>query len=519
MTTHTHSWLGHRQSGLLAHISSLPGDFGIGNMGSPARKFIEFISSCGFAYWQICPAGPTGYGDSPYQSFSSYAGNPYFLDLNRLIHQGLLTEEETAPLKKLSTEKVDYGQLYERFWDILALAAERFDPQTELDGYTIDWKTFLEQTQEWLDAYSLFMGLKKLHEGKAWHQWDLKYKDFSSIETDNLPQIVIEEKKRHMVYQFFFFNQWKLLRDYAAYHNVQIIGDVPIFVAHDSADVWQHPEAFRIRKDGSLIVSAGVPPDYFSETGQYWGNPLYDWDYLKKTGYKWWLNRLNGAFNLYDVIRLDHFRAFSSFWEIPGGAPDARQGTWEKGPAMDFFDKVYEQFPHLKLIAEDLGYIDQAVYDLRIECALPGMKVIQFGFGHDTNNVNLPHFYPKNSVVYSGTHDNDTTIGWLSKLDASIKAKVEDYFSQANGCNAWTLIRAAFLSVSSLAVITMQDLLELGSEARMNTPGTAWGNWQWRFSEEALKDLAEKKLENLRQLHKLSDRTGDTGQHNFSASP
>lgn len=519
MTTHTHSWLEHRQSGLLAHISSLPGDFGIGNMGGSARKFIDFIASCGFTYWQICPAGPTGYGDSPYQSFSSYAGNPYFLDLNRLIHQGLLTNEETAPLKALPKDHADYGPLYELFWSILAKAAERFDPLAQLDGYTIDWETFIDENHKWLEPYCLFMGLKKHHDGNAWHQWEPQYRDFIHLDIENLPQTVIEEKNRHMVYQYFFFNQWKLLRDYAAHRNVQIIGDVPIFVAHDSADVWQHPEVFRIRDDGSLIVSAGVPPDYFSETGQYWGNPLYDWKYLKETGYKWWLNRLDGAFKLYDVIRLDHFRAFSSFWEIPGGAPDARQGNWIKGPAMDFFDKVYEQFPQLKLIAEDLGYIDQDVYDLRVECALPGMKVLQFGFGHDINNVNLPHFYPRNSVVYSGTHDNDTTVGWLNKLDSEIRAKIEEYFQAGNNCNAWTFIRAAFLSVSSLAVVTMQDLLKLGSEARMNTPGTAWGNWQWRFTQEDLDRLLEEKQSALRKLHELSDRIGDTGQHNFSASP
>ncbi|MBN2068918.1 MAG: 4-alpha-glucanotransferase [Opitutales bacterium] len=519
MNAQKQSWLTHRQSGVLAHISSLPGAFGIGNIGAASARFVDFLADCGFHYWQICPAGPTGYGDSPYQSFSSHAGNPYFIDLSKLVACGLLTEAEVEPLRALSTESADYGGLYGLFEEILGRACERFDPQMGIPGFSLSWEDFVRQNNSWLKPYALFMGLKKLHAGKAWHQWAPGFRNFAEINPRSLPAEVLQEQQRHMVFQYLFFNQWKVLRDYAHSKGIQIIGDVPIFVAHDSADVWQHPEVFRIRKDGSLIVSAGVPPDYFSESGQYWGNPLYDWHYLRQTGYLWWLDRLEGAFALYDVVRLDHFRAFSSYWEIPGGAPDAKSGQWLKGPGMDFFNAVFSRFPELRIIAEDLGYIDQDVYDLRLQSGLPGMKVLQFGFGHDTNNVNLPHFYRRNSVVYTGTHDNDTTFGWLRKLDDHTSAQINDYFGAGESCNVRTLIRAAFLSVSYLAVIPMQDLLGLDSAARMNTPGTSQGNWQWRFTQQQLDAIRDEAVAYFQRLHRISDRCENGSQHEFSASP
>ncbi|KAF0094813.1 MAG: 4-alpha-glucanotransferase [Puniceicoccaceae bacterium 5H] len=515
----TASWLQTRQSGVLAHISSLPGEFGIGNLGPGARAFVDFLAASGFAYWQICPVGPTGYGDSPYQSFSSYAGNPYFIDLQELIEQGLLTGQEVEPLMELDRERADYGQLYERFWRVLELASDRFERHRDTNGQRLGWETFCNTCGHWLEPYTLFMGLKRYHGGQSWIHWAPEFRRYQDLDRAGLPEEVLVEAQRHLVYQYWFFNQWQRLRAYAHEQGVEIVGDVPIFVAHDSADVWSHPEVFRLHADGSLKVSAGVPPDYFSELGQFWGNPLYDWDYLQRTGYRWWIERLAGAFTLYDVVRLDHFRAFSTYWEIPGDAPDARSGRWRQGPGLDFFQAVYDKLPQPRIIAEDLGYIDRDVYDLRQAAGLPGMKILQFGFGHDANSVNLPHHYPPNSVVYTGTHDNDTTVGWLRHLTGDQRDDVYDYFQLQSDQTAWPLIRAAFLSVSRLAVITMQDLLDLGASARMNIPGTASGNWQWRFTGSQLERLRREREPDLRRLHVLSGRTGDSLQHDYSAPP
>jgi len=512
-------WLDRRQSGVLMHISSLPGEYGIGNIGRTARDFVDLIAEAGFAYWQICPVGPTGYADSPYQSFSTHAGNPYFIDISKLIEENLLTQEDTQALCALSDDYVDYGGLYENFWTIIAKAASNFLTRSkEISGF-MSLDEFYRVNTPWLDAYSLFMGLKKYHKGRPWYEWEMRYRSFANIDRLSLPVEVTQEAERHKVYQYLFFWQWKTLRDYASNKGISIIGDLPIFVAHDSADVWQNPEVFRIDSKGHLLVSAGVPPDYFSESGQFWGNPLYDWEHLKSTGYQWWMNRLNGAMLLFDAIRLDHFRAFSSYWEIPGSAPDARTGQWVKGPGIDFFNAVQKRFSNIHIIAEDLGYIDYGVYHLRESVSLPGMKILQFGFGHDTNNVNLPHFYTANSVVYTGTHDNDTTRGWLSKTDAYVKAKVSDYFQSGNDNSAWPMIRAAFMSVSRLAIIPMQDLLDLDSSARMNTPGTSWGNWKWRVSTQQINKFREEKMQMLHKLHYLSDRTGKLIQSNFSIPP
>lgn len=512
-------WLNSRQSGVLAHISSLPGNFGIGNLGSGARHFIDTLSDTGFSNWQICPIGPTGYGDSPYQSFSTYAGNPYLLDLEVLLLDGLLSPEDVEPLIRLHDRSVEYGELYALFWPALEKAFERFDPKKPITGFSITWDTFLEQNERWLKPYGLFMGLKQYHGGKPWTEWESVFKNYSSLDAGLLPKEVLEEQQRQFFYQYCFFNQWNQLRDYAHSKDIQIVGDIPVFVAHDSADVWQNPEVFRINTDGSLEVSSGVPPDYFSEFGQYWGNPLYDWEYLKDTNYDWWLDRLEGAFSLFDVVRIDHFRAFSSYWEIPGDATNARIGRWVKGPGIEFFDTLYSKFPDAKLIAEDLGYIDGDVYNLRQTVGLPGMKILQFGYGHDSNNVNLPHYYPKDSVVYTGTHDNDTTRGWLEKLEGEIEQRVYDYYQLEGECSSWPLIRAALFSISNLAILPIQDLLDLGSIARMNTPGTLWGNWQWRFTTEELDSMKEKKGAYLRELHSLSERTGDTRQHLYSTPP
>ncbi len=515
-TPHT-SWLDRRLSGLLVHVTSMPGDFGIGNMGEGTRRFIDMIAQAGFAYWQICPVGPTGYGDSPYQSFSTHAGNPYLIDLGELVNAGMVDDSELDTLRAINGNYVDYGELYKRFWPIARKAASRYASLGCPRFGRQSFDEFCQDNIHWLDGYALFMALKELHDGKPWYQWPDEYRDYERAKRCTLLDVVSEET-RQKIYQYWFFCQWERIHEYARCKNVGIIGDIPIFVAHDSADVWQNRALFRIDSSGGLKVSAGVPPDYFSEYGQYWGNPLYDWEYLSNTDYTWWKQRFYSSLKLFDVIRLDHFRAFSSFWEIPGGACDARAGRWVRGPGMAFFDSIGKAMPYVKIIAEDLGYIDEEVYRLKVDSGLPGMKVVQFGFGHDANNVNLPHFYPFNSVAYTGTHDNDTTRGWLSRVDGFIADKIRDYFACDSLDSAWPIVRAAFLSVSRLAVAPVQDILDLGSEARMNTPGIANGNWRWRLNAGHL-DAFASMTSKLAALNSISDRNGRHMQTHYSVSP
>jgi len=514
------TWLQDRTSGVLAHISSLPGEFGIGNIGAPARDFIDFLAEAGFKHWQICPIGPTGYGDSPYQVFSSFAGNAYFLDLNRLREAGLLEAAELEPLRALPYSEVDYGRLYSEFWAILNAAYLRFTAGGSDDFLGRSFSSFSADNAYWLDGYAAFMALKAHHGGRPWTEWEPQYRDFAKLDLERLPAEIKTVARSHRFYQFLFFQQWEELRDYAQSRGISIIGDLPIFVPLDSADVWQFPQVFKLDPKGQPLVVAGVPPDYFSESGQFWGNPIYNWDYLHSTGYDWWVRRLGFAFQCCDILRLDHFRAFDSYWEIPAWTDDARKGVMCDGPGMDFFKQVTARLPSMPIIAEDLGYITEGVVRLRKAAGFPGMKIIQFGFGHDDNNVNLPHFYPQDSVVYTGTHDNDTTRGWLEGLSDAYADKIRRYYRlQPDDNSAWPLIEAAFASVSRMAVFPMQDLLDLGSEARLNRPGTSGENWKWRFSAGQLERLRGEKLAHLKSLHDLYDRGGDSRQREYSAPP
>jgi len=515
------TWLQFRTAGVLAPISSLPGAYGIGNLGSGARGFVDFAARAGFKYWQICPLGPTGYGDSPYQSFSSFAGNPYFLDLEELQQAGLLTAAELAPLQALSAEAVDYGRLYAEFWPVLARAHARFQER----GARAPWggpralADFVTGAGDWLEAYATFMALKHEFAGRPWPEWPAEWRDWRPGLAARLPAAAAAEADRQRFYQFVFARQWAALHAHAAMQGLGIIGDVPIFVALDSADTWRWREVFRLAADGRPEVVAGVPPDYFSTLGQLWGNPLYDWDRLAGTGYAWWIERLRVVFNRCEVVRLDHFRGFDTFWEIPAGAPNARRGQWRPGPGRAFFAAVQAALPEARLIAEDLGYITAEVAALRRAVGLPGMKVLQFAYGHDDNNVNLPHFFPADCVAYTGTHDNDTTRGWLAGLDPARLAQVADYFELDGAESAWPVIRAMFASVARLVVVPMQDLLDLPSSARMNSPGSTEGNWRWRFTAEHVARLERTRLDTLRHWHELYDRGGDRRQHDFSAPP
>jgi 4-alpha-glucanotransferase len=514
------SWLNTRSAGILAHISSLPGHYGIGNLGAGTRNLIDFLGRAGVRYWQICPVGPTGFGDSPYQTFSSRAGNPYFIDLDELALSGLLTDEDLAPLRRLPGAGVDYGGLYENFWRVLARAYDNFaaSHRDEIIGLG-SLAAFRRENSAWLEPFSTFMALKAHFGGQPWTMWPEAFSNWSPDLQASLPDPVRIDADRHAFYQYLFFGQWDRLRRYAAARGVGIIGDVPIFVALDSADTWQNRPVFRLDDKGRPRAVAGVPPDYFSEKGQLWGNPLYDWDYLARTDYRWWIDRIRAAFALYDIIRLDHFRGFENFWEIPAGAADARDGQWRKGPGLNFFKAVRKAIPDARIIAEDLGYIGPDVVALRHAAGLPGMKILQFAYGHDAGNVNLPHFYPLDSVAYTGTHDNNTTRGWLEGLSNGTSEQVRDYFRLGESTSAWPVIRAALATVSRLAVIPIQDLLDLPAMSALNQPGTAEGNWQWRFTDEQLSRLVSEKLETLRYWIKLYDRTGERMMRDFSEAP
>jgi 4-alpha-glucanotransferase len=514
------TWLKTRSAGVLAHISSLPGRYGIGNLGAGTRNLVDFLGQAGVRYWQICPVGPTGFGDSPYQTFSGRAGNPYFIDLDELALAGLLTDEDLAPLCILPNDRVDYGRLYENFWRVLARSYDRFAAagRNEINGLG-SLSAFRAENAVWLEPFASFMALKAHFGGRPWTSWPEAFGSWSQDLRASLPETVCRDIERHVFYQYLFFGQWGRLRRYAAARNVGIIGDVPIFVALDSADAWQSRAVFRLDGHGNPLAVAGVPPDYFSSKGQLWGNPLYDWDYLARTGYRWWIDRIQAAFELYDIIRLDHFRGFENYWEIPAGATDARGGKWRKGPGIDFFRAVQKALPEARIIAEDLGYIGPEVVALRQAAGLPGMKILQFSYGHDAGNVNLPHFYTRDSVVYTGTHDNNTARAWLEGMSNGTSSLVREYFQLGESHSAWPVIRAALATVSRLAVVPIQDLLDLPAGSALNQPGTAEGNWQWRYTDGQLARLSADKLEILRHWIRLYDRTGDHLVRDYSEPP
>ena len=475
----------NRASGVLMHISSLPGPYGIGTLGKKAREFVDFLVKAGQTYWQLLPVGPTGYGDSPYQSFSTFAGNPYFIDLDMLIEQGLLTQEEVDANSQVEdSERVDYGRLYQDRYTLLEIAFSRFDVSNK------KFQSFAKDKKAWLDDYALYMAIKEKLEGMAWTQWPEEYKlrdkkALKAFEKDNIERV---NYQRFM--QFIFFEQWEALKDYAHAEGIKFIGDLPIYVAEDSSDVWANPDLFKLNDDLSLKFVGGCPPDGFSEDGQLWGNPVYDWPKHEKTNYKWWVERLRSNFEIFDMIRLDHFRGFESYWSIPAGEKTARNGEWIEGPAMKLFNQVKKSLGDIDIIAEDLGYMTKEVYEFRKESGFPSMKVLQFGFDPQANSDYLPHNYDENSVVYTGTHDSDTILGWLAIARPEEIETARMYFNltQEETYN-WGLIRGAMTSVAKLAVFQMQDLLFLDNKARMNNPGTLGGNWQWRMKDGAITDF------------------------------
>lgn len=485
-----YNWLQSRSAGVLLHVSSLPSETGIGNLGRSAYRYIDFLNASGFKVWQICPLGPTGYGDSPYQCFSAFAGNPYFIDLEPLLNEGLIEHAELEALTALPRDHVDYGALYQSFWPILLSAYERFATSgaDNIHHYGCIQK-FREDQSAWLEDYALFLALKDHFGGKCWLDWPPSFRDVQKARSQKLPDSVLKSMEAHIFYQYVFYGQLAQLRAYAGKQSVEIMGDVPIFVALDSADVWSHPELFQLKKSGHPSAVAGVPPDYFSADGQLWGNPLYQWEKHVETDFAWWVDRVRSNLDFYDIVRLDHFRGFESYWSVPAGAKTARGGKWIKCPGLELFQKLRETCPDAKLIAEDLGVITDDVNVLRNATGLPGMAVLQFAFGGESDNAYLPHNIERNTVAYSGTHDNDTTIGWYGELPPAAQDHVRRYLDISGDEIAWDFTRAVIRSTANMAIVPLQDLMSLGSEARLNRPGAPMGNWQWRYSAEDLDQL------------------------------
>lgn len=482
-----------RKSGILMHVTSLPSPYGIGSMGKCAYEFVDFLYKAGQSYWQVLPLNPTGYGDSPYQAFSSFAGNHYLIDLDMLIEEQLLLQEEVDAVNWSRDEnRVDFGCLFENRCKLLRLAYERFVPNAEYDQFVAD-------NADWLEDYGLFMSLKEKNHGSPWYEWSISLMKRVPGILDSTYEEMRDSVQFHYFLQYQFFRQWKALRSYANQRGIKIIGDVPIYVPLDSVDVWSAPELFQLDGNCRPTAVAGCPPDSFTADGQLWGNPLYKWDLMKETGFAWWIRRLSAAAKMYDVVRLDHFRGFESYWAVPAGDKTAVGGAWMQGPGADYIYAVQAALPNLDFIAEDLGYVTPEVRQLQEESGYPGMKVLQFAFDSRETSDYLPHTYPVNSVCYTGTHDNLTIAQWLQEADPEDVSLAQAYL----GLNSeeglvWGMIRGAMSSVSRLCVIQMQDYLELDGSARMNFPGTlSSDNWTWRTRDGFLTEPLTKRIKEI----------------------
>ena len=488
-----------RESGILLPVFSLPSKYGIGCFSKEAYEFVEQLRMAGQRKWQILPLGPTGYGDSPYQSFSTFAGNPYFIDLETLTKEGLLSVEECESMDfGTNAESINYELMYKSRFQILHQAYERFSK-------TEDYDRFEEDNRWWLNDYSLFMAIKDSYGGMSWHLWD------EPIRNRN-PQALKEAKEKfakeigfYKFQQYQFITQWNKLHKFANDNGVEIIGDLPIYVAFDSADTWGNPRLFKFNEHTQPITVAGCPPDAFSHTGQLWGNPLYDWNYHKETNYEWWFKRIAYNFTLCDVVRIDHFRGFDEYYAVPAERKDAVIGEWEPGPSIDFFESLKKELGDLQIIAEDLGYLTESVYSMLEKSEYPGMKVLQFAFGSRDSDTYLPHTYTYNCVVYTGTHDNDTTRSWYSSLDEKTRKHSNEYLRKIipPDCSdvSWDFIGLAMSSVAKLCIIPIQDYLCLGNNGRINMPSTLGNNWVWRMKSGQLHNELVNEIWNITKLY------------------
>jgi 4-alpha-glucanotransferase len=495
-----------RQSGILLHPTSLPSKFGIGDFGENAYNFVDFLVKSGQTLWQVLPLGQTGYGDSPYQCFSAFAGNIYLISLEKLLDDGFLDKKDLANVPIFPQNKVNFGKVIEYKLPLLRKAFENFR-KTNNEEIAEEFRIFCHENKFWLDDYALFRAITFSQKQKSWQDWDenLKLREAEAIA--QIRQKLDLEDFTEKFYQFIFFRQWKQLKTYSNENNVKIIGDIPIFLSLDSADVWCNPLQFKLNEDGSPKVVAGVPPDYFSKTGQLWGNPIYDWDFMRNEGFRWWCDRFRHTLKMFDIIRVDHFRGFASSWEVPGEDKTAERGKWVTVPGKDLFNTLKWVFGDLPILAEDLGEITPDVEELLKTFDFPGMKILQYAFGGDAKNSYLPHNYIPNCCVYTGTHDNETTVGWFKGKGSKQFKQEKDFclkYLRSNGKEIhWDFIREALASVANTAIIPMQDLLGLDNKARMNVPASASNNWQWRCIE---KDFNEKIAIRLRDLVEMYGR-------------
>ena len=491
-----------RQSGVLMHISSLPGKYGIGSFGQSAYDFVDFLVRTKQRYWQILPLGTTSYGDSPYQSFSAFAGNTYFIDFDILIEEGLLNEADVKGADfGDDPRKVDYAKIFDARRPIMEKAVARFLKADDLS----DYESFVKQNAAWLEVFAEYMAIKEHFDNLAWTEWpDEAIRRREAASLASYREKLADRLTYHRVSQYLFFKQWLRLKAYANEHHIEIVGDMPIYVAADSADVWAQPHFFKTDAVGKPTCVAGCPPDEFSETGQLWGNPIYDWEAMDKDGYAWWIERLRESFKIYDIVRIDHFRGFESYWEVPAGSETSASGKWVKGPDYKLFAAVKEALGDLNIIAEDLGFMTDEVIELRERTGFPGMKILQFAFNPDDESIDSPHLAPNNSVMYTGTHDNNTVLGWYKdEIDDATRQYMAQYTNRKEYETVpHAMLRTIFASVSFMAIATMQDLLELDSAARMNYPSTIGGNWTWRMTAEELNPIVEGELYSLTKTYR-----------------
>jgi 4-alpha-glucanotransferase len=487
-----------RRSGVLMPVSSLPSRFGIGGFSKEAYDFVDFLAASGQSLWQILPLGPTGYGDSPYQSFSTFAGSPYYISLDALIEEGLLTEEECSSVDfGNDTKRVDYEKIYYTRFELLRKAFERANRSDDAD-----YSAFVKENELWLKDYAMYMAVKDSLGGVSWIEWDEEIRLRKPKAMKKYEKELADDIAFYSYQQYLFSKHWRALKEYANKKGIQIVGDIPIYVAFDSADTWAKPELFQLDQKNVPTAVAGCPPDAFSATGQLWGNPLYRWDYHEETGFAWWMQRLAHCFDIYDIVRIDHFRGFDEYWAVPYGDETAENGEWKPGPGYKLFEVMKKTLGNRAVIAEDLGFLTPGVLKLVKKTGYPGMKILQFAFDATGESDYLPHKYPNNCVVYTGTHDNDTVNGWLATLNKKDLAFVKKYVNAKRTpelCE--TLIRTALGSVADTAVIPMQDYLGLGGEARINTPSTLGGNWEWRMEKDACTEELSKHMLELARIY------------------
>lgn len=472
-----------RSAGILLHPTSLPGRYGIGDLGDNAFRFIDFLVQAGQTLWQVFPLGPTGYGDSPYQCFSAFAGNPLLISPDILFEEGLLSKDDVDQVPQFEIHKIEYGELINYKTGLLKIAYKNFKENGT--RFNRAFETFNKLNTDWLDDFALFMACKQYHGGVVWTEWDKEIAFRNEGAVDKWNEKLSDDVSYHKFIQFIFFKQWGKVKNYANASGIKIIGDLPIFIAYDSSDLWSNKELFSVDKDGKLENVAGVPPDYFSETGQLWGNPLYRWNEMEKDDFKWWQKRFSKLFEIVDIARIDHFRGFEAYWEIPGDAKTAIIGRWVKAPGDKLFTTIRKNLGDVPIIAEDLGVITDEVRNLRDKFNFPGIKILQFAFGEEGDKNFLPHNFPENCIAHSGSHDNDTTRGFFDNEKSSgsgVYEWTQKYLNYYGSDMTAEIIRTAYASVAKMVVIPMQDVLNLGTEARMNFPSRLGGNWQWRFS-------------------------------------